>query len=241
MTTVQFPCPSCGTSLRVMAPQTPGKRVKCPRCATVFATPAAEDLLPPRPTKPAPPPGEDGNGECEEAPPKTRKKPKAASGMGPLLVGGAAVLLIAVGVTLAVIFWPKIWPEPSVVPGPPPMPFMPPGGGPPGPGRLAGPGGFRPAFSGGDPRKFTGGRKVFQESGCVRCHTIDGGSGGEQVPGLPPDLSHVGADPAHTADWLARYIRNPSTFKPDARMPPFEGRIQPGDLRTLAEYLAGLK
>lgn len=56
-----------------------------------------------------------------------------------------------------------------------------------------------------------------------------------------PDLSHVGADPIHTTDWLIEHIRNPKTHKPDSRMPPFDGKISAEDLKVLAEYLASLK
>jgi cbb3-type cytochrome oxidase cytochrome c subunit len=56
-----------------------------------------------------------------------------------------------------------------------------------------------------------------------------------------PDLSHVGADPTHTSDWLIEHIRNPKAHKPDSRMPAFEGKISDEDLKAIAEYLASLK
>lgn len=59
--------------------------------------------------------------------------------------------------------------------------------------------------------------------------------------GKGPDLSHVGADAAHTAEWLSEHIRNPKAHQPQSRMPGFEGRISEEDLKTLSEYLAGLK
>jgi len=51
----------------------------------------------------------------------------------------------------------------------------------------------------------------------------------------------VGADEGHTAAWLMDYVRNPKSKKPNARMPPFEGKINDDDLKALADYLAGLK
>jgi len=56
-----------------------------------------------------------------------------------------------------------------------------------------------------------------------------------------PDLARVGADPAHTVNWIMEYVRDPKAQKADAKMPPFEGKIKEEDLRSLAEYLASLK
>jgi cbb3-type cytochrome oxidase cytochrome c subunit len=111
---------------------------------------------------------------------------------------------------------------------------------------------------------FAAGKKVLVASGCFRCHTVNGvrgpvgggppaggfpGGGGPPMPGGPgrmmggraPDLGEVGKDPTHTMDWVMKYVRNPKSVKPEARMPQFEGRIKDEDLRALAEYLASLK
>jgi len=56
-----------------------------------------------------------------------------------------------------------------------------------------------------------------------------------------PDLSTVGRDRTHTADWFIKLIRNPRSVKSNARMPSFDGRLSQADLRALAEYLASLK
>jgi cytochrome c1 len=50
----------------------------------------------------------------------------------------------------------------------------------------------------------------------------------------------VGADAAHTVDWLMQYIRDPKSVKQNSRMPPQRG-VNDTDLRALAEYLASLK
>jgi hypothetical protein len=42
-------------------------------------------------------------------------------------------------------------------------------------------------------------------------------------------------------EWISAHIRNAKTHKPDSKMPPFENKIKPDDLRVLAEYLASLK
>jgi cbb3-type cytochrome oxidase cytochrome c subunit len=57
-----------------------------------------------------------------------------------------------------------------------------------------------------------------------------------------PDLSKVGKDQAHTVDWLMRYIRDPKSKKPNAKMPAFPaGKISDTDLRAVAEFLTSLK
>jgi cbb3-type cytochrome oxidase cytochrome c subunit len=61
------------------------------------------------------------------------------------------------------------------------------------------------------------------------------------MPGRGPDLGKVAQNPEHTVEWLMKYVRNPKSVKPEARMPAFEGRIKEDDLRPLAEYLASLK
>jgi len=107
------------------------------------------------------------------------------------------------------------------------------------------------------------GKKVMVSSGCFRCHAVDGakpagGPGGPPTggPGGPPrggpggpgrggmggpDLGKVGADPAHTTDWLSQYIQNPKSVKADSKMPTFEGKMSEDDLKALVEYLASLK
>jgi mono/diheme cytochrome c family protein len=87
------------------------------------------------------------------------------------------------------------------------------------------------ASSGGD------GKAIFDKTGCARCHSIGAGGGSRSGP----DLTHVGADPSHTADWLAAKIKNPRASNPNSRMPSFEGRISDADLKTLSEYLAAQK
>jgi LSD1 subclass zinc finger protein len=107
---VQVPCPGCRVPLRVPADQ-PGKKVRCPKCKTVFApldeaVPVAElvpDVSPARPaplTKPGPPvipiappkpapkpPPEDDDVPygLDSAPPAP--KPEAQSGVGTGIVG----------------------------------------------------------------------------------------------------------------------------------------------------------
>lgn len=77
---------------------------------------------------------------------------------------------------------------------------------------------------------------------CGKCHTVTGAS---PMPGGPPfkgpDLAKVAADPTHTKDWLAEHIRNPKSHKPESRMPAFEGKLSADEIKSLGDYLAGLK
>jgi mono/diheme cytochrome c family protein len=90
------------------------------------------------------------------------------------------------------------------------------------------------------------GPALFEQHGCQRCHRLDdaGGPG----PGGPrgrgprgPSLAHVGANPEHTADWIAEHIRDPKAHNPRSRMPAFGDKMSEEELRQLAEYLATLQ
>ena len=74
------------------------------------------------------------------------------------------------------------------------------------------------------------GQAVFSAN-CARCH-----SGG----GRAPDLSHAGADPKHTAQWLAEFIKDPKSKDPGSRMPAMD-KLSDSDLQAVSAYLAGLK
>jgi cytochrome c1 len=54
-------------------------------------------------------------------------------------------------------------------------------------------------------------------------------------------LSHVGADPKDTIEWLTAFIKDPKAAKPQSRMPGFAGKFSEADLESLAEFLASLK
>ena len=116
----------------------------------------------------------------------------------------------------------------------PPMPGP---GGPPGPPPeevLAG-------LPGGD--EFAAGKKVYAHNGCANCHKLGetGRGKGGRGPG-GPDLTTTGANPEHTARWLADHVRDPKLHKPESRMPAYGAdKIGDADLTALAEYLAGRK
>jgi mono/diheme cytochrome c family protein len=83
------------------------------------------------------------------------------------------------------------------------------------------------------------GQRVFN-SRCRNCHSVgDAPSGGKKRMG--PDLAHVAADPAHTREWLADFIRDPKSHKANAKMPAFGGKLNDQEFKDLLDYLASLK
>src|SRR5438876_1772157 len=49
-----YPCPECGAQLRPANPVAPGKKLRCPKCETVFAVPAAATKEKKKAAQPAP-------------------------------------------------------------------------------------------------------------------------------------------------------------------------------------------
>jgi mono/diheme cytochrome c family protein len=80
------------------------------------------------------------------------------------------------------------------------------------------------------------GRTVFGSNPCMNCHSIQGQGGGRA-----PDLSHIGANPQHTAEWIAGYVKNPKSVDPGSDMPAFGDRISDQDYQALGAYLASFK
>ena len=89
------------------------------------------------------------------------------------------------------------------------------------------------------------GEALFTQKGCVRCHST--GGAGEAAAGpkgkrMGPDLSKVGADPAHTPEWFASYVRDPHGQNPASKMPKHdETKISEQEMETLVAYLSSLK
>lgn len=88
------------------------------------------------------------------------------------------------------------------------------------------------------------GRETFLSSGCGACHAVRGTPADGQVG---PDLTHVGGRRTVPAGRLAagrtdlhRWIAEPRSIKPGARMPAF-GMLPEEDLRAMAAYLEGLR
>jgi mono/diheme cytochrome c family protein len=93
-----------------------------------------------------------------------------------------------------------------------------------------------PPAATGDTALAATGKTVFQSNGCTRCHSL-GGQGGR----MGPDLTHAGADPKHTPQWIADFVKDPKAVNPGSRMPAFGSRIGDQDRLALGTYLASLK
>ena len=78
------------------------------------------------------------------------------------------------------------------------------------------------------------GAELYQQH-CVKCHR-PGGKGKSA-----PDLSKLSSDPSRTAEWITEHIKDPKIHTPESRMPSFEGKLDPEQMRKLAEYILSLK
>lgn len=76
------------------------------------------------------------------------------------------------------------------------------------------------------------GKEVFDAKKCGLCHTVDG-SGGKRGG----DLSDIGDK--KDADWLTKYLKDPKSLMPEAKMPAFKGSDE--ELQNLVAYLLSLK
>jgi mono/diheme cytochrome c family protein len=84
---------------------------------------------------------------------------------------------------------------------------------------------------------------LFDEH-CARCHAQAGQPGGPPGVGSSkgPNLSKITTRPGRDAEYIAKFIRDPKSVNPDARlMPAFQGEISEEDIRKLAEYVAAQK
>jgi cytochrome c2 len=77
----------------------------------------------------------------------------------------------------------------------------------------------------GDPAN---GKKLFGESRCITCHTLEGKGNGSA-----PELSKIAS--AVTPGWLLAFVREPSAFHPRTRMPTYHWSEQ--ESRDLVAYL----
>jgi quinol---cytochrome c reductase cytochrome c subunit, bacillus type len=86
------------------------------------------------------------------------------------------------------------------------------------------------------PEAVRPGAVLFSQSGCLNCHTYDG-SGASNLGA--PDLTAIGAQPGKNADYLTRYISDPSQFGNNV-MPKFAS-LGEERVRQIAEFLAASK
>jgi len=76
------------------------------------------------------------------------------------------------------------------------------------------------------------GQAAFKNNGCYGCHVI-----GRTGTPIGPDLSSVGRK--YPAEYLARWLRDPSLQRPNAHMPALE--LTDADIAALAAYLGALR
>jgi mono/diheme cytochrome c family protein len=75
------------------------------------------------------------------------------------------------------------------------------------------------------------GRRLFEEKGCIGCHSI-GGKGGSVGPALDEVAKR------HDAQWISAHFKNPVAVSPGSVMPQFNFSEQ--EIRGLTEFLLSL-
>ena len=94
-------------------------------------------------------------------------------------------------------------------------------------------------------KKDTGatGPQATYEQHCARCHARAGEPGGPDIGGSKgPPLKDVPNRPGRTKEWVADYIRDPKSVKPDAKMmPAFKDTLTDAQINELAEWLTTKK
>jgi mono/diheme cytochrome c family protein len=95
----------------------------------------------------------------------------------------------------------------------------------------------------GPEKPVAAGPEGLYEVHCARCHARAGEPGGPRLGGSKgPDLTHIGSAKGMTKEWLADYIRDPNSKRPDQRtMPAFGDKMSDEQIRSLAEWLAAKK
>ncbi len=78
------------------------------------------------------------------------------------------------------------------------------------------------------PGDVANGKKIFAESRCITCHTVEGKGNGSA-----PELSKVAS--AATAGWLLAFLRDPHAFDPRTRMPQYNFSEQ--ESRDVVAYI----
>jgi menaquinol-cytochrome c reductase cytochrome b/c subunit len=86
------------------------------------------------------------------------------------------------------------------------------------------------------PEEAREGATIFAESGCLNCH-VYGGEGASNLGA--PELTEIGSQSGKDADYLARYIADPTEFGNNV-MPQFGG-LGEERVRAMAEFLAASK
>jgi nitric oxide reductase subunit C len=80
-----------------------------------------------------------------------------------------------------------------------------------------------------------GGAPELYDKKCKLCHSIGGDAGKQADKGGP--LDGVGAK--RDAAWLEKYMRDPKSVMPDAKMPKLKYTDE--EMKTLVDYMSSLK
>jgi len=75
------------------------------------------------------------------------------------------------------------------------------------------------------------GRRLFEEKGCIGCHSV-AGKGGKVGPALDEVAKR------HNGEWISSHFRNPSAVSPGTVMPQFNFNEQ--EVRALTEFLLSM-
>lgn len=78
------------------------------------------------------------------------------------------------------------------------------------------------------------GNKVF-DANCLNCHATQPGG----KFGMGPNLSKVGGN--RTAEWLAEHVKDPKSHSPGSKMPEFGSKLKPEELKSVTDFMTGLK
>ena len=78
------------------------------------------------------------------------------------------------------------------------------------------------------------GNKVF-DMHCGNCHATQPGG----PPKKGPNLAKVGGTRA--PEWLADHVKNPKSHKPESGMPEFGSKLNAEELKSVTDFMAGLK
>ena len=82
------------------------------------------------------------------------------------------------------------------------------------------------------------GNAVFDKN-CANCHMVMGPPGGGGPKKKGPNLSKAGSE--HDAAWIAGYIKNPKSQKPESKMPEFGSKLSAEEVNSVSEFLASKK
>jgi mono/diheme cytochrome c family protein len=82
------------------------------------------------------------------------------------------------------------------------------------------------------------GNAVF-DGKCANCHAVLAPSGGAGPKKKGPNLSKIGGE--HDAEWIASYVKDPKSKKPNSTMPEFGSKLSADEVKSVSDFLAAKK